>query len=125
MLNEVDTPAVIQPSKQPSAEDELVQMFSGAMQSVQNATYSRVLEDEVVEYLVAQGLNGPAPGQVEGAEVDGDGETVSDEDSDEEDAEEVEAAIEVELEGGDMAAAEAFLAGMAAEGLFGPTGAGA
>ncbi|KAG9122285.1 hypothetical protein FRC07_001413, partial [Ceratobasidium sp. 392] len=121
--NEVDTPAAAQPNEQHSAEDELVQMFSGAMQSVQNATYSGALEDEVAEYLVAHGLNGPAPGQVEGAEADGDGESVSD--SDEEDAEEVEAAIEVELEGGDMAAAEAFLAGMAAEGLFGPAGTGA
>ncbi|KAG9127335.1 hypothetical protein FRC07_014819 [Ceratobasidium sp. 392] len=123
MHKEVDTPATAQPNEQHSAEDELVQMFSGAMQSVQNATYSGALEDEVAEYLVAQGLSGPAPGQVEGAEADGDEETVSD--SDEEDAEEVEAAIEVELEGGDMAAAEAFLAGMAAEGLFGPAGPGA
>ncbi|KAG9074410.1 hypothetical protein FS749_014027 [Ceratobasidium sp. UAMH 11750] len=121
--------------------DELAQMFAGAMDKFRDTRYSEAAEAEVAEFLAAHGLNQPptmqnaknavdanaeddlpAPEDVEGE--DGQGEAEEEEDGEEGGGEgKGEAQIEVELEGGDNAAAEAYLAKLGAE-LFGSAGTG-
>jgi hypothetical protein len=120
-------------------DEELAQMFAGAMDSLHAApsvdtpvdvpstppSYNQAASQEVADFLAAQGLLGPAPGElaVNAAEavVEDDLPTLEEvEEEDDEDEDEVEDAIQVELEGGDMNAAEQYLAGMQADGLLGP-----
>ncbi|KAG9075863.1 hypothetical protein FS749_012428 [Ceratobasidium sp. UAMH 11750] len=134
-----NAPTAVDPSGGPV--DELAQMFAGAMDKFRDTRYSEAAEIEVADFLAAHGLNQPpatetakdtvdanaedglpAPEDVEGE--DGHGGAKEAEHGEEGAGEgEGEAQIEVELEGGDNAAAEAYLAKLGAE-LFGSAGTG-
>ncbi|KAG8711098.1 hypothetical protein FRC08_016306 [Ceratobasidium sp. 394] len=130
-----DAPTAVNPSGGPV--DELAQMFAGAMDKFRDTRYSEAAETEVAEFLAAHRLNQPPAMQTAKDTVDSNAEDdlPALEDGEREDGGEgggegegedgpgAETHIEVELEGGDNAAAEAYLAKLGAE-LFGSAGTG-